>query len=261
VGEESDGVAEGPPALVRLGAVDDRGELDAGVVGREGGEEREVVVEAVVVRQRRRVHVRLLGHHLDDRVTDEARTLVLAHVQHREAEVSGREDAVLVPHVERLLQDARVRRRIIPVTVDVLKGSAHKVVAREAHAGGDPPLVQVRVKVVELPVERLLSRRVMAWSRLVCEVAIWPEEAAHAEVEHRVRLSGSSAPDERVGKLAVVRGVVETVEAAVGALQRAVIVEHPVGRGADLGRRDGVVDRRYRGLRGEAARQPERRLR
>ena len=155
------------PALGGLLAVDDRRELDSVVVGREAcaargtgvgwappglaslsrdpitGEQVVVVVESVVVGESAVVEVRLLRNHRDDGVADGERLLDVAHVQHREPEVRGCEDAVLVPHTERLLHDARGRGRIVPVAEDVRVGLADEVVAAEAHARGDSPLVQV----------------------------------------------------------------------------------------------------------------------
>ena len=64
-------------------------ELDAIVVGREGEQQLARVVEAVVVGEDRVVHVRLLGHHLDNRVAEERRARV-ARVQEGEAKVSAR---------------------------------------------------------------------------------------------------------------------------------------------------------------------------
>jgi hypothetical protein len=125
-------------------------------------QEVEIVVKAVVVRAHVTVEVRLLADHLHDGVADQAGPGLVAHVEHREPEVGRGEDAILVAHVERLLQDAGVRLRVVPVRVDVLEGLADEVVPTQTDAGGNPPLVEVGVKVVELPVEALLRRSVVA---------------------------------------------------------------------------------------------------
>ena len=134
------------------------------------------------------------------------------------------------PAVERRLQDAGLRRRVVPVALHVVEGLGDEVVPAEPHAGGDPPLVEVRVEVVELPVQRLLLlRREVAVDGHGGEVAVGAEEALDAEVEHLVGLGDVAAPHERVGHLAVVARVLEARDLAARQLVAQVEGKHPVG--------------------------------
>lgn len=71
--------------------------------------------------------MRLRRHHLYNRVA-QLRGSRVAHVKHGESQVRRSEDAILVTAVERLLQNAALRLRIVPVRRDVLKGLASRVV-------------------------------------------------------------------------------------------------------------------------------------